>query len=298
MEFTIANAADAGGRIDRFLAGCLPELSRARLQALIRDGHVRLNGAPTKPSHPLAVGDSIAVTIPQAQPARAEPQDIPLTILHEDEHLIVVDKPHGLVVHPAAGNFDGTLVNALLHHCGDLSEIGGVQRPGIVHRLDKDTSGCLVAAKNDASHRFLVEAFAGRKVSKTYLAVVEGRPPNDSGRIENNIARSPRDRQKMAIVPPPAGKVAITDYAVRAPLGDASLVECTLHTGRTHQIRVHMKSLGCPILGDPIYAKPARQAVPVPRLMLHAWKLGFTHPIGGLPVHFESPPPPEFQPWL
>ncbi len=295
-----AEPADAGSRLDRFLAARLPQLSRARIQALVRSGHIRLNGAGAKPSQLLAAGDEIAVEVPvAAAPAEAVPQAIPLSVLYEDAQIIVVDKPHGLVVHPAAGNPDGTLVNALLHHCkGSLSGVGGVERPGIVHRLDKDTSGCLVAAKTDAAHRALVEAFSGRRVDKTYLAVVDGRPREASGRIVTHIDRHPADRQKMANVDPPRGREAITDYRVRGGRADANLVECRLHTGRTHQIRVHLKSLGTPILGDPIYAKPARQRHPSTRLMLHAWKLGFAHPTTGEPLAFEAPAPPEFGPWL
>ncbi len=299
MEFVVDSQADAGGRIDRFLAARLPELSRGRIQALIRDGDVTLNGDATKPRQALAADDIVRVTIPPP-PAdvRPEAEDIPLEILHEDDHLVVVDKPAGLVVHPGAGNSTGTLVNALLQHCGRLAAGGDPERPGIVHRLDKDTSGCLVAARTEAAYRGLVAAFSGREVTKVYLTVVDGRPPADSGTIENRIARNPSDRQKMAVVPPPSGKPAVTSYHVRTPRDDASLVECLLHTGRTHQIRVHMKSLGCPVLGDPIYARPARQRVAATRLMLHAWQLGFEHPVTGEPMRFESPPPPEFAGWL
>ena len=218
-------------------------------------------------------------------------------ILFEDNHIIVVNKPHGLVVHPAAGNQTGTLVNALLHHCKELSGIGGVERPGIVHRLDKDTSGCLVAAKSDASHKALVEDFSNRKINKIYLAVVDGLPALGSGRIENHIARDPRDRQKMSIVQPPRGKTAITEYETKIESREASLVMCKLLTGRTHQIRVHMKSLGNPILGDPIYSRISKQKIKVGRLMLHAWKLGFTHPITGVQLEFTSDLPKEFSAW-
>lgn len=298
MEFPIENGSECGKRLDVFLAGRLPELSRSRIQALIRDGYITLNGTKTKPRQALSGSDLVHVTIPEDTPATPQPEDIPLAVLHEDEHLIVIDKPSGLVVHPAAGNPDGTLVNALLGHCGTLSTAGDADRPGIVHRLDKDTSGCLVAAKTDAAHLGLVEAFSSRTVTKIYLAVVEARPASDAGRIENQIARNPTDRQKMAVVPPPAGKLAITDYTVRTARDDANLVECQLHTGRTHQIRVHMKSLGCPILGDPIYSRPAKQKVPATRLMLHAWQLGFTHPVTKEPMHFQSEIPEEFQPWI
>lgn len=296
MEFTISHESDVGQRLDRFLAAHAADLSRSRLQALIREGAITLNGKVAKPRQALNRGDLIAVTIPDPTPAEALPEDIPLDVLFEDEHLLVIDKPSGLVVHPAVGNLTGTLVNALLHHCkGRLASIGGVERPGIVHRLDKDTSGCLVVAKTDPVHQALSEQFSSREIHKIYLAVVKGRPPMDSGTIENQIARDPRNRQRMAVVLPPAGKTAITDYRVVAPSADSSLVECTLHTGRTHQIRVHMREIGHPILGDPIYAKNPSAA---PRLMLHAWKLGFTHPIRQQMLDFESPIPPEFRPWL
>ncbi len=288
----------AGKRIDRYLADELADLSRARIQVLIKNAHATLNDTAAKPRSILAAGDRIRVTVPDPEPSEALPQDIPLAILHEDDDLIVLDKPHGLVVHPAVGNPDGTLVNALLHHCGSLSSIGGVTRPGIVHRLDKDTSGCMVVAKNDVTHRALTEQFSNRETTKIYLTVVQGRPPMDRGRIENRIGRNPRDRQKMAVVFPPAGKEAITDYRIIAPGADASLVECTLHTGRTHQIRVHMKELGHPILGDPIYANITKQQVKVPRLMLHAWKLGFRHPGTDDAMQFEAPVPTEFSRWL
>lgn len=296
MEFTITLETDTGQRLDRFLAENASDLSRSRIQNLIRDGQVTINGTTiTKPRQSLNQGDFIQLTIPEPIPAVALPEDIPLDVLYEDDHLLVVNKTSGLVVHPAAGNQTGTLVNALLHHCkGRLASIGGVERPGIVHRLDKDTSGCLVVAKTDLAHQSISEQFASRTVKKVYLAVVQGRPPMDSGTLETHIARHPRSRQKMAVVMPPAGKLAITDYLVVQPDTASSLVQCTLHTGRTHQIRVHMRELGHPILGDPIYAKNTEGAS---RLMLHAWKLGFTHPASGEFQSFESPIPNEFLPW-
>lgn len=295
MEFTISGESDQGKRLDRFLAEHTAEISRSRLQALIRAGAVTLNGNPAKPKQALDLGDQISLKIPDPAPAEAQAEAIPLELLYEDEHLLVINKDSGLVVHPAAGNLNGTLVNALLHHCeGRLASIGGVERPGIVHRLDKDTSGCLVVAKTDTIHQALSEQFAARSVGKFYLAVVKGRPPMDRGTIENHIARDPRNRQRMAVVMPPAGKRAHTDYrTLRA--GDESLIECELHTGRTHQIRVHMRELGTPILGDPIYSRNPSGA---PRLMLHAWKLSFTHPARQLRLSFESPIPTEFAPWL
>ena len=215
MQFTVERVEESNLRIDRFLAEKLPDLSRSRLQSLIKDGHITLNGNPTKSKQPISEGDIIKITIPALTQPEAKPEDIKLNILYEDEHLVVINKPHGLVVHPAAGNPDGTLVNALLHHCNHLSGIGGVERPGIVHRLDKDTSGCLVAAKSDTAHRHLAESFANRQVNKLYLAVVNGCPNIESGKIENHIARNPKDRQKMAVVTPPRGKLAITNYSVK-----------------------------------------------------------------------------------
>ena len=215
MQFTVERVEESNLRIDRFLAEKLPDLSRSRLQSLIKDGHITLNENPTKSKQPISEGDIIRITIPALTQPEAKPEDIKLNILYEDAHLVVINKPHGLVVHPAAGNPDGTLVNALLHHCSHLSGIGGVERPGIVHRLDKDTSGCLVAAKSDTAHRHLAESFANRQVNKLYLAVVNGCPNIESGKIENHIARNPKDRQKMAVVTPPRGKLAITNYSVK-----------------------------------------------------------------------------------
>ena len=262
--------ADGKIRLDQYLAAHLPELSRSRIQNLIKSGDVLVNGSPAKPKNPVSRGDSITVRIPEPEPAEALPQDIPLDILYEDEDVIVINKESGMVVHPAAGNPDGTIVNALLHHCGDLSGIGGVERPGIVHRLDKDTSGCLVI------------------------------PSQSSGTVFTHIGRHPVNRLKMAVVNPGSGKAAITDYDLLCadPATDSSLVLCTLHTGRTHQIRVHMLHLGHPLIGDPIYAKPARQKAKPGRLMLHAWRLGFDHPRTGKRMEFEAPVPPEYTPWL
>jgi 23S rRNA pseudouridine1911/1915/1917 synthase len=289
-------------RLDAFLAARLPDLSRSRIQALIREQFIIVNGEPAKPRDAVKTGDLIAIALPEAVPLENEPQEIPLEILYEDDDLIVINKAHGMVVHPAPGNPDGTLVNALLHHCkGRLSGIGGVERPGIVHRLDKDTSGCLVVAKSDAAHQSLVMQFSERStMEKIYLAVTQGVPKPDRETIFTHIGRHPVNRQKMAVVNPPGGKAAITDYEVLAT--DAAtrtaLVLCHLHTGRTHQIRVHLHHKGTPIVGDPIYGKPAKNPALPERLMLHAWKLSFEHPITGKRHDFESPLPPGFQPWL
>ena len=288
-------------RLDAFLAVRLPELSRSRIQTLIRDQFITVNGNPAKPRDPVKPGDRIVLALPEAVPLDAAPQDIPIHVLFEDDDLLVLNKAPGMVVHPAPGNPDGTLVNALLHHCkGRLSGIGGVERPGIVHRLDKDTSGCLVVAKSDAAHQSLVNQFSERStMEKLYLAVTQGVPKPEKDSIFTHIGRHPVNRQKMAVVNPPGGKTAITDYEILAT--DAAtvtaLVLCHLHTGRTHQIRVHMHHKGTPLVGDPIYGKPAKFPGLPDRLMLHAWRLGFAHPITGKRHFFESPIPAEFEPW-
>jgi 23S rRNA pseudouridine1911/1915/1917 synthase len=278
----------AGLRIDQFVVMRLPGLSRARVQALLKAGHITLNGAMAKASAKLQVGDYVRVTEPPPVSTDVEAQDIPLEVLFEDDDVIVINKPAGLVVHPAAGNRDGTLVNALLHHCRRLSGVGGVERPGIVHRLDKDTTGCLVAAKNDMAHRSLVRQFAGRSVLKIYLALVSGRLSKPSGELNAPIGRHPVDRKKMAVVE--RGRSARTGWRVLRELPCGSLLECTLHTGRTHQIRVHLKHLGHPLLGDDVYGKRGDFFRP----MLHAWKLAFSHPRNGESLSFQSPIPPDF----
>jgi 23S rRNA pseudouridine1911/1915/1917 synthase len=287
-------------RLDAWLAAKLSDLSRSRIQELIREQHILLNGKPAKPRDSVKSGDTVSVVIPEAVPDIAAPQDIPLDILFEDEHILVLHKEHGIVVHPAPGNPDGTLVNALLHHCkGKLSGIGGVERPGIVHRLDKDTSGCLVVAKTDIAHQSLSTQFSERStMEKLYLAVTHGIPQKEKDTIFTHIGRHPVNRQKMAVITPPAGKTAITDYETLAtdPATKTALVLCHLHTGRTHQIRVHMHHIGTPILGDPIYGK--KHELPTPRLMLHAWQLTFNHPVSGKKVHFTAAPPGDFGPWL
>ncbi len=291
-----------GERLDAFLAARLPDLSRSRIQTLIRDQYIIVNDRPAKPRDAVKTGDRIAIALPEAVPLDAAAQEIPLDILFEDDDLVVLNKAHGMVVHPAPGNPDGTLVNALLHHCrGKLSGIGGVERPGIVHRLDKDTSGCLVVAKSDAAHQSLVTQFSERStMEKIYLAVTQGVPKPAKDTVFTHIGRHPVNRQKMAVVNPPGGKAAITDYEVLAT--DAAtltaLVLCRLHTGRTHQIRVHLLHKGTPILGDPIYGRPSKNPSLPDRLMLHAWKLSFDHPITGRRHSFESPIPGEFLPWV
>ena len=285
-------AVDAGSRLDRYLGTMMPDFSRMRLQAFIRSGCVLVNGSPTRPSQILRAGDEIRVTVPdEVEPAVARAEDIPLHILHEDAAVLVLNKPAGLVVHPGAGNAEGTLVNALLFHCAGLSVIGGTERPGIVHRLDKETSGCLVVAKTDSAHRLLSAQFADRLIKKTYLALVVGVPRMPHGTIEAGIGRHAVHRQKMTVSE--RGRASVTGYRVLASFEGKALVECQPRTGRTHQIRVHLKHLGHPIVGDPLYGRRAGQ----PRHFLHAWKLAFTHPESGKPLAFCAPLPADFPEW-
>ena len=337
---------DAGTRLDRFLALALPAFSRARLQTLIRENFVKLNGQTPRPRDPVRTGDTVELTEPEIEKVDAQPEQIALEILFEDDDLLVLNKPAGIVMHPGAGHQQHTLVNALLAHCKNLSGIGGKERPGIVHRLDKETSGCLVVAKNDATHRDLSKQFAARTMQKIYLALVAGIPRKSSGVIDLAIARHPVHRQRMSIARR-QGRSAKTEYRVlrsgvtseapasvpisslgsrisglRSPVADLrslpspaegspgrvsavrpevgrggspgsiSLLECTLHSGRTHQIRVHLHHLGHPVLGDKLYG--GKRAGDYPRQMLHAWKLGFTHPRSATWTEFEAPLPPDF----
>jgi 23S rRNA pseudouridine1911/1915/1917 synthase len=302
---TAITPADAGGwRLDRALAAALPVLSRERLKALISSGQVTdANGMPVRdPATKTAAGARYDIAVPEPRAAHNEAQDIPLVIAYEDEHLIVIDKPAGLVVHPAAGNYDGTLVNALLHHCGgSLSGIGGVARPGIVHRIDKDTSGLIVAAKTDRAHEGLAAQFARHSIDRRYRAIVNGRPDPSAGTVDAPLARSSANRQKMAIVAGDRGKRAVTHYRLIQPLREASLIECRLETGRTHQVRVHMASLGHQLLGDPAYGRtrPAHRALleklGFKRQALHAAHLGFEHPVTSSALSFESKIPADMQ---
>src|SRR5215470_8932359 len=279
-------------RLDLFLVKSLPNFSRSRIQRLIRGGLVRVGGATMRPHQAVRFGDEIEVTEPPPEKIQTEPEPIPLTILYEDDDLVVINKAAGMIVHPGAGQHEHTLVNALLHHCSVLSGIGGKERPGIVHRLDKETSGCLVVAKNDHAHRELSKQFTARTVEKIYLALVAGKLRKERGVIENKIGRHPVHRQRMS-VSSPRGRAAKTEYRVLRSSEQASLVECTLHSGRTHQIRVHLHHVGNPVLGDKIYAP--RFANDFPRQMLHAWKLGFRHPRTGEWKHFEAPLPDDFK---
>lgn len=289
-------------RLDRQIQETHPDFSRSRIEGLIKGGFVTVNGAVAeKAGMKVAVDDEIVVEIPPPVPAVPEPEDIPLDVVYEDADMLVVNKAPGMVVHPAPGHFTGTLVNALLHHCPDLSGIGGVARPGIVHRLDQDTSGLIVVAKSQAAMDGLVKAFASHKnIEKTYLAVVHGRPRLDAGRIENLIGRHPVDRKRMAIVEK-NGKVAITNYRMldcSNRHSNLASVVCRIETGRTHQIRVHMASLGCPVIGDKVYGKPAldKKLEPVPvRQMLHAWKLKLWHPVRREQMSFEAPIPADMK---
>jgi 23S rRNA pseudouridine1911/1915/1917 synthase len=281
----------AGQRLDQFLRQELPGHSRAFLQKLIVQGDVRVNGRAAKASYKVRAGDDVAVEIPPPRPLEAQPEEIPLDVLHEDDDLIVVNKPAGLVVHPATGNYEHTLVNALLHHCrGRLAGIGGVERPGIVHRLDKGTSGCIVVAKTDFAHQSLVAQFKSRGVKKIYRAVCWGKVARPSGRIETVIGRSERDRQKMS-ARAARGRQAVTDYRVLKQFADFALVELHLHTGRTHQIRVHMAHIGHPVVGDATYGRARPTNISVARPLLHAYKLGFTHPRSKRFVEFTAPVP-------
>ena len=260
---------------------------------MILAGDVLVNGEARKAGYRLQSGDDVEVTLRPPRTARAEPQDIPLEVLFEDAHLIVVDKPAGLVVHPAPGHPDGTLVNALLHNCGDLAGVGGELRPGIVHRLDKDTSGVMVATKDDATHEELAELFALKDLTREYLAVVAPPPRPPAGTIETLYGRHPRDRKKFSSKVT-RGKRAVTHYCVeRALAGGAALVRCTLETGRTHQIRVHLADRGSPVVGDPVYGR--RRCVAIARQALHAAVLGFVHPITGAALRFETAPPDDFR---
>lgn len=299
---TILEFAGSGARLDKALAEATG-LSRARVQGLIDEGRVDVAGkTATSASMKVTADTPFRIIIAAAMPAQAAPEDIPLTIAYEDAHLIVVDKPAGMVVHPAVGNITGTLVNALLHHCrGQLSGINGVARPGIVHRIDKDTSGLLVVAKSDAAHEGLAVQFAAHTVHRRYLAVCAGHPSPSEGTIDARVGRSDADRKKMTVLPNNSsrGKTAVTHYKVLERRDEAALIECRLETGRTHQVRVHCASIGHPLLGDPAYGRTPKSLRPVlerlgfARQALHAAELGFVHPITGENIGFSSDTPPD-----
>jgi 23S rRNA pseudouridine1911/1915/1917 synthase len=290
-----------GERLDKLLSTRYPAVSRGTIQRLIEEGHIQIDARKVKPTHPPRAGEVVSVYWPEARAAEAQPEEIPLDILYEDQDLLVLNKAPGIVVHPAAGHEEHTLVNALLHHCkGQLSGIGGVARPGIVHRLDKETSGCLVVAKNDAAHLALSEQFAGRTLGKTYVAILCGEVPRASGEIRAAIARHTSHRKRMA-VNPGDGREAWTSYRVVERLLCSTLVEADLHTGRTHQIRVHFQHLGFPVAGDETYG--ARQTARLaelttyraPRVLLHAHELAFVHPRTKRKRSFKAPWPADFQ---
>ena len=294
--------AQHGLRLDKALAELLPDLSRERLKSLIVEGEVTAGGRTLNPSMKVAAGQLFAVNIPAPAEAEAIAQDIPLNIVHEDADLIVVHKPAGLVVHPAAGNLDGTLVNALLHHCrGELSGIGGVARPGIVHRIDKDTSGLLVVAKSDRAHEGLAQQFKAHSIDRLYAAIVYGLPQPSAGTVDTWIGRSDADRKKMAVHREGRGKHAVTHYRTIERLAGAALVECKLETGRTHQVRVHMAHLGHPLIGDPVYSRDRKgfktilETLRFKRQALHAKRLGFIHPLTGQKLSFDSALPTDMQ---
>lgn len=300
----ISGSTGESTRLDKALADAT-ELSRARVQALIAEGMVEIDGATvTSPKLKVSEGATFTITLPPAVEPQAQPQDIPLDFVFEDEHLIVVNKPAGMVVHPAAGNPDGTLVNALLHHCrGQLSGIGGVARPGIVHRIDKDTSGLLVVAKSDKAHEGLAKQFKDHSIERRYIAVCAGHPNPREGTISARIGRSDANRKKMAVLDEKSsrGKHAVTHYKTLKTLNSCALIECRLETGRTHQVRVHCASIGHALLGDPVYGRTPAKLRPVlkdlgfERQALHAASLGFVHPISGEWRIFEADTPPDMQ---
>jgi 23S rRNA pseudouridine1911/1915/1917 synthase len=296
-------AEHAGWRLDRALAAAVPTLSRERLKSLVRSGALLAGERAVRdPAIKVRGDEHYTLAVPRPAPAHNEAQDIPLPIVFEDAHLLVVDKPAGLVVHPAAGNFDGTLVNALLHHCGgSLSGIGGVARPGIVHRIDKDTSGLMVVAKTDVSHVALARQFADHSIDRRYLALVGGVPRMATGTVDAPLARSAANRKKIAIVADGRGKRAVTHWTRLQSLRDSALIECRLETGRTHQVRVHMASIGHALLGDPVYGGAVKghrkllQNLNFQRQALHAAQLGFTHPVTKNLLSFTSAMPPDMQ---
>jgi 23S rRNA pseudouridine1911/1915/1917 synthase len=287
-------SGQTGQRLDRWVSDRM-QVSRSRITELIRQGHIRLDGACAKPGVHVKPGQRVTGTLPPPEPIACQPEALSLDILYEDAHIIVINKPAGLVVHPAPGHPCGTLVNALLHHCTDLGGIGGWLRPGIVHRLDKDTSGVMVIAKQAASHEALVDQFQQRRVRKVYLALVAGTMPGDEGKIDLPIGRHPAERKKMS-THSRRGRESLTLWRVRERFSDASLLEVEIKTGRTHQIRVHLAQMQHPVLADPVYGGKRSFPPRIPaasRQMLHAWHMAFSHPSSALPMGFEAPMPPD-----
>jgi 23S rRNA pseudouridine1911/1915/1917 synthase len=293
MNTTTLTVTESGARLDRYVREHLPDLSRAAAQRLIDDGQVRVDGVVRKASYRVQAGETITVRVPPPEPATPRAEAIPLDILYEDGDLLVVNKPAGMVVHPAAGHTAGTLVNAILAHCPDLN-VGGVERPGVVHRLDSDTSGIIIVAKNDTALRDLQAQFKTRRVHKTYLALVEGRVQPPCGKIDAPIGRDPKHRQKMAVVTRGKTRAAVTVYRMLAHLDGYTLVEAEPQTGRTHQIRVHLAFLGFPVVGDAVYGKK-KNALGLTRQFLHAWKIAFTLPRDGRAVSFVAPLPADLR---
>jgi 23S rRNA pseudouridine1911/1915/1917 synthase len=284
----VVEASAAGARLDRWLASRLPELSRARLQALIAEGRVRVDGAPRKPAHRLAGAERIEIEIPPPPPEVLEPEPITLSVVHEDADVLVLDKPAGLVVHPGAGHARGTLAAAALAHAPGIAGVGGPRRPGIVHRLDKDTSGLLVMAKTQGAYDSLTRQLAARTVRRVYLAIVHGRVTAAEGVIDRPLGRDPRDRKRMAVRPAGQGRRAVTRWRVLERFSNFTLLEARLETGRTHQIRVHVAALGHPVAGDAIYGGRSRSPVPIEGLALHATALAFEHPVTQQRMEFAS----------
>ena len=291
-EFTVPEES-TGERLDRFLAEHVEDLSRSRIQKLIEDGNVLVDGKSAKAKQSVKVGERVVLTVPPATEGPMKAEDIPLDLLFEDEQILVLNKPAGLVVHPAPGNLDGTLVNAILHHAPDLRGVGGVKRPGLVQRLDKDTSGVMVVAKTDKAYHTLVEAMSVRAIKRTYLAVCRGFFEEDEGLIEAPIGRHPSDRKKMAVVP--AGKHAVTHFRVKERFKETCLLKVDLETGRTHQIRVHLAHVDHPVVGDSVYGGRSAAREGIDRQALHAWRLKFEHPVTGKALVFEAPIPEEIE---
>lgn len=293
MEMLTFRAVQDGERIDRYLSGCLEDLSRSYIQKLVKDGNIRVDGRIVKANYKLSAGQEIRVLVPEPEVPDIRPENIPLDILYEDDDILVVNKPKGMVVHPAPGHYEHTLVNAIMYHCGDqLSGINGVMRPGIVHRIDMDTTGSLLICKNDQAHRILAEQLKEHSITRRYHAIVHGNLRDDHGTINASIGRHPTDRKKMSTKAPNA-RSAVTHYSVLERFGDFTYIECELETGRTHQIRVHMSSIGHPILGDPVYG-PARCPYKLQGQTLHAKILGITHPSTGTYMEFDAPLPEYF----
>lgn len=291
LELT-AGAEDTGRRIDQYLVEQGPEHSRSFWQKLLKEGQVLVNGQAVKPNYLLAAGDELLALLPEPEELDVAAENIPLDVVFEDADIIIINKPRGMVVHPAAGNYHGTLVNALLYHCRDLSGINGVLRPGIVHRLDKDTTGLIIAAKSDTAHQKLTASWHTGAVNRYYAALLHGNMPEPKGTIDAPIGRHPKDRKKMAVLPD-GGRRAVTHYTVDERFGKYTLVTCKLETGRTHQIRVHMKYLGYPLVGDPVYGPRGAGAVHI-GMLLHSARLELIHPITGKLLHLTAPLPPDF----